>query len=114
MGYVCRCDGEHVTSRAGRRRVATGRSGRSTVRVGVGGPDAALTEGLPDGVQHASGVRTAEEPTVRMRPLALWTVVVSRWPTLGDHLPRERRALCARQFRELRHLFLLPSISFFR
>ena len=36
MGYVCRCDGEHVTSRAGRRRVATGRSGRSTVRVGVG------------------------------------------------------------------------------
>jgi len=33
--------------------------------------------------------------------------VVSRWPTLGDHLPRERRALCARQFRELRHLFLL-------
>ena len=84
------------------------------VRVGVGGPDAALTEGLPDGVQHASGVRTAEEPTVRMRPLALWTVVVSRWPTLGDHLPRERRALCARQFRELRHLFLLPSISYFR
>ena len=50
---------------------------------------------------------------MRMRPPALWTVVVSRWPTLGDHLPRERRALCARQFRELRHLFLLPSISDF-
>ena len=49
-----------------------------------------------------------------MRPLALWTAVVSRWPTLGDHLPRERRALCARQFRELRHLFLLPAISYFR
>ena len=47
-----------------------------------------------------------------MRPLALWTAVVSRWPTLGDHLPRERRALCARQFRELRHLFLLTAISF--
>jgi len=60
-------------------------------------------------------VRTAEGSTVRMRPLALCTVVVSRWPTLGDHLPRERRAaLCARQFRELRHLFLLPSISYFR
>ena len=49
-----------------------------------------------------------------MRPLALWTAVVSRWPTLGDHLPRERRALCASQFRELRHLFLLTAISFFR
>src|SRR5258708_4428328 len=34
MGYVCRCDGEHVTSRAGRRRVTTVRSGRSTVLVG--------------------------------------------------------------------------------
>ena len=39
-------------------------------------------------------VRTAEGSTVRMRPPALWSVVVSRWPTLGDHLPRERRALC--------------------
>ncbi len=59
-------------------------------------------------------VRRAEGSTARMRPLALWTVVVSRWPTLGEHLPRERRALCARQFRELRHLFLLPSISYLR
>jgi hypothetical protein len=33
-------------------------------------------------------VRTAEGSTVRMRPLALWTVVVSRWPTLGDYLQR--------------------------
>ena len=31
---------------------------------------------------------------MRMRPLALCTVVVSRWPTLGDHLPRERREPC--------------------
>ena len=59
-------------------------------------------------VQHALGRRTAQGSTVRVRPLA------SRWPTLGDHLPCERRALCARQFRGLRHLFLLPSISYFR
>ncbi len=72
-----------------------------------GGPDAALTKGYLMAYSMLRAVRTAEGSTVRVRPLALWTVVVSRWPTLGDHLPRERRALCARQFRELRHLFLL-------
>ena len=58
MGYVCRCHRKHVTSRAGRRRVATGRSGRSTVRVG---------ERLP-GVSRGSELFAADGARVRVRP----------------------------------------------
>ena len=60
-------------------------------------------------------VRTAEGST---RADAAAAIMDCRGLALADAwrppAAREARALCARQFRELRHLFLLPSTSYFR
>jgi hypothetical protein len=58
-------------------------------------PFAALVDPTPRSLKRylmaysmLRAVRTAEGSTVRMRPLALWTVLVTRWPMLGDYLQR--------------------------
>jgi tetratricopeptide (TPR) repeat protein len=78
-------------------------------------PFAALVDPTPRSLKRymmaysmLRAVRTAEGSVVNVRPLALWTVLIIRWPMLGDYLQRFPESVELFKTRDERALKDLP------